>query len=125
MPSTMLSMTRAEFERIVDLALTSIPGNLRERLENITVVVEDEPTEDELLDVGLDPETETLFGLYQGVPWGERGWDYGGELPDRIVIYRKPLLEECATREELIEEIRLTVIHEIGHYFGLDEDQLP
>jgi predicted Zn-dependent protease with MMP-like domain len=89
------------------------------------VVVEDQPTADELRQVGLDPESETLFGLYQGVPWGERGWDYGGQLPDRIVIYRRPLLEECTTHEELLEEIRLTVIHEVGHYFGLDEDQLP
>lgn len=121
----MLKMGPADFERIVEEALHSIPDDLRHRFDNITVVVEDEPTADELRGVGLDPEADTLYGLYQGVPWGERGWEYGGTLPDRIVIYRLPLLEDCATREELIEEIRLTVIHEVGHYFGLDEDQLP
>ncbi len=122
---TMLEISRAEFERTVSRALGSIPDELRQRFENITVVIEEEPTADELREVGLDPATGRLFGLYHGVPWGERGWDYGGALPDRIVIYRLPLLEACATREQLIEEIQLTVIHEVGHYFGLDEDQLP
>lgn len=118
-------MSRAEFERVVESALAEVPAELRQLLDNIVVTVEEEPSDDELLDAGLDPETETLFGLYRGVPYGARGWEYGGELPDQILIFRRPLLEACESRRELLEEIRLTVIHEVGHYFGLDEEQLP
>lgn len=118
-------MSRREFERVVGEALDGLPGELAAYLENVAVVVEDEPSDDDLREVGLDPETETLFGLYQGVALTDRGADYGLALPDRIVIYRLPLLEACEYRAELIHEIRDTVVHEIGHYFGLDEDKLP
>ncbi len=121
----MLRLSRAEFEWAVARALDSLPPHIAAYLENVAVVVEEQPSEEELREVGLDPETETLFGLYQGVSLPERGADYGLALPDRIVIYRVPLLQECETREELIQEIRDTVVHEIGHYFGLDEDDLP
>jgi predicted Zn-dependent protease with MMP-like domain len=121
----MLRLSRAEFERAVARALDGLPPHLAAYLENVAVVVEDEPTDEELRAVGLDPETETLFGLYQGVSLPERGAHYSLALPDRIVIYRLPLLDQCETREELIREIRDTVIHEIGHYFGLDEADLP
>ncbi len=117
-------MSRAQFEAAVADALDAIPEEFAAALDNVAVVVEDEPSDDELLDVGLDPETETLFGLYQGVAMPERGFEYA-ELPDRIVVYRLPLLEACRDRAELVREIRDTVVHEIGHYFGLDEDALP
>jgi predicted Zn-dependent protease with MMP-like domain len=120
----MLRMSRDDFEKVVAKALDGLPERIAERLDNLAIVVEDEPTDEELLDAGLDPETETLFGLYQGVALTERG--YGDPmLPDRIVIYRLPLLEECGDRAELIREIQDTVVHEIGHYFGLGEDDLP
>ena len=122
----MLRMGRADFERAVAQALESIPADLRRAIENVAVTVEDEPTAEDLLSVGLDPELDTLLGLYQGVPLPERGPStYGSSLPDRIVVYRLPLLEVCASRRELLREIRDTVVHELGHYFGLPEEELP
>ncbi len=118
-------MNREEFERVVAKALDGLPAQVAGFLENVAVVVEDEPTDEEILDAGLDPDTDTLFGLYQGLALTERGGSYGNVLPDRIVIYRRPLLEECGDRNELIHEIQDTVVHEVGHYFGLGEDDLP
>ena len=121
-----LRMGRDDFERAVAEALSGIPDDLAGLIENVAVVVEDEPSEEDLLDAGLDPDEDTLFGIYQGVSLPERGaGTYGGALPDRIVIYRLPLLEYCESRRELLREIRATVVHEVGHYFGLDEEDLP
>ncbi len=100
------------FEDHVRAALDSLPPEVAEALRNVAVVVEDENTE--------DPD---LFGLYEGVPLPERGDEAGG-LPDRIAIYRRPLEDEFPDPLELQREIRITVLHEIGHYFGLDEDRL-
>ena len=118
-------MNREEFERVVAKALDGLPPEAAAFLENVAVVVEDEPTEEDLLEAGLDPERDTLFGIYQGLALPDRGGSYGNVLPDRIVIYRRPLLEECQDRNELIREIRDTVVHEIGHFFGLGEEDLP
>ena len=119
-------MGTRDFEKAVGEALAKVPPDLAEAIENVAVTVEDEPSREDLLSVGLDPEVDTLFGLYQGVPLPERGPStYGLDLPDRIVVYRLPLLEECTTRRELLCEIRDTVIHELGHYFGLPEEELP
>ena len=122
----MLRMGREDFEAVVVKALEDLPEDLAEAIENVAVTVEEEPTIDDLVAVGLDPELDTLFGLYQGVPLPERGPStYGLDLPDRIVVYRLPLLEFCRDRRELLREIRDTVIHELGHYFGLPEEELP
>ena len=118
-------MNREEFERVVAKALDGLPSEVAAFLENVAVVVEDQPTEEDLVEAGLDPETDTLFGIYQGLALPDRGGSYGNVLPDRIVIYRRPLLEECDDRNELIREIQDTVVHEIGHYFGLGEGDLP
>ena len=118
-------MNREEFERVVAKALDGLPSEVAAFLENVVVVVEDEPTEEDLVEAGLDPETDTLFGIYQGLALPDRGGSYGNVLPDRIVIYRRPLLQECEDRSELIREIQDTVVHEIGHYFGLGEEDLP
>jgi len=118
-------MNREEFERVVAKALDGLPTEVAAFLENVAVVVEDQPTEEDLVEAGLDPETDTLFGIYQGLALPDRGGSYGNVLPDRIVIYRRPLLEECDDRNELIREIQDTVVHEIGHYFGLGEGDLP
>ena len=117
-------MSRDEFEKVVAKALDSLPEHVAVHLDNIAIVVEDEPTDEELREAGLDPETETLFGIYQGVALTERSFS-DSPLPDRIVIYRRPLLDECQDRAELIREIQDTVVHEVGHFFGLDEDDLP
>ncbi len=90
-------------------------------------MVEEEPSDDDLEGVGIDPddpERDELFGLYQGTPITERDSFYSA-LPDRVLIYRGPILRECDTRREVIREIRETVQHELGHYFGLEEDELP
>jgi predicted Zn-dependent protease with MMP-like domain len=121
----MMRMSREEFERVVAKALDGLPSEVAGFLDNVAVVVEEEPADDDLVEAGLDPETDTLFGIYQGLALPDRGGSYGNVLPDRIVIYRRPLLEECDDRNELIREIQDTVVHEIGHYFGLGEEDLP
>jgi predicted Zn-dependent protease with MMP-like domain len=100
------------FDDHVKAALDSLPADIASALENIVVVIEDE-----------HPEDPDLYGLYEGIPLPERG-DMAGELPDRITIFRVPLEEEFADPTELEREIRITVLHEIGHYFGLDEERL-
>ena len=105
-------------------AIDSIPEHLHRRIENVEVVVEDEPDEETLIDMGLDPEADTLFGLYQGTPISERGASFGNALPDRIVIYYLPLTDVFADEYHLRREIRRTVIHEIGHYFGLSDREI-
>jgi predicted Zn-dependent protease with MMP-like domain len=103
-----------EFEEHVRRALDSIPPDLRRAMENVEVVVQDENAE--------DPD---LFGLYLGTPLVERDSAYAGSLPDKIEIYRKPLEEEFGDDPTLLEdEIRITVLHEVGHHFGIDEDRL-
>jgi predicted Zn-dependent protease with MMP-like domain len=121
----MLRMSRDEFEKVVAQSLDGLPDEIAELLENVAVVVEDEPSEEDLVSVGLDPLTETLFGLYQGTALPDRGADFAMALPDRIVVYRRPLLDECRDRAELVREIQDTVVHEVGHFFGLDEEDLP
>jgi predicted Zn-dependent protease with MMP-like domain len=101
------------FEEHVRAALDTLPPELARALENVAVVVEDE-----------HPDDPDLFGLYQGVPLPERGSRYAGDLPDRIAVYRVPLEETFPDPEELEHEIRVTVLHELAHYFGVDEDRL-
>ena len=105
-------MTRAEFEEQVRAALDSLPPHIAAALENVAVVVEDE-----------NPEDPDLFGLYHGVPLTERGVEAPLE-PDTISIYVLPLSEDFPDPAELREEIRITVLHELGHYFGIDENRL-
>lgn len=122
----MLRMSREAFEEAVAAALDSIPDDLAALIDNVVVQIADEPTDEEIRSVGLDPEEDTLFGLYEGTAIPERGpGSFGGALPDRIVIYRLPLLEACTSRRELLREIRDTVVHEVGHYFGFGEEDLP
>ena len=100
------------FEEHVERALASLPPELRQAVRNLELSVEDE-----------HPDDPDLFGLYEGVPLPERG-DWAGSLPDRIRIFRRPLAESFPDPAELEEEIRITVLHELAHYFGLDENQL-
>ena len=115
-------MDRLSFEKLVERSLERLPGKFRNKLRNIMIEIEDEPSEEVLDDMGI--EDGTLFGLYQGVPLTERDWNFGNVLPDRIVIYQRPI-EGAASSPEEIEEIVLdTVVHEIGHYFGFDDAEL-
>jgi predicted Zn-dependent protease with MMP-like domain len=115
-------MDRPSFEKIVTKSLQRLPGKFRKKLRNIVIEIEDQPPQRLLDDMGIS--SGTLFGLYQGVPLPEREWNYGNALPDRIVIYQK-VIERAASADSEIEEIVLdTVVHEIGHYFGFDDDTL-
>ena len=116
-------MTRSQFESLVRDALAAIPRHFRERFQNLEVVVEDQPEPELIAEMGLEP-GETLFGLYQGTPLTERGWSHGNDLPDRIVIYQRSLEDAFDDDEELFDEVCLTIIHEAGHFFGLEEDAI-
>ncbi|HSQ14532.1 MAG TPA: metallopeptidase family protein [Candidatus Deferrimicrobium sp.] len=111
---------RKEVARLID----RLPRQFREQLRNVEFVVEDRPSEELLLAEELDPEEETLYGLYQGIPLPERSSLDPPLLPDKITIFAEPLLEDFPDPEELREEIRLTVLHEIAHYFGMDEEDI-
>lgn len=114
----------ATFRLLVREAIDAVPEEFRRYLDNVTVVIAEEPTEAEIREAGLDPREDSLYGLYQGVPLPERPHDFAGALPDRIVIFRGPLLRDCRTRAALRREITATVIHEVAHFFGLDEEQV-
>ena len=116
-------LSPAEFERLVAEALDAIPRRFAELLDNVAIQVEDEPDDDTLRDLDLDPRIDTIFGLYTGVPLELRGDGYTA-LPDVIVLYRLPLLEACESRGELVREVQLTLLHEIGHHLGFDEEEM-
>ncbi len=118
-----MRVSRDEFEDLVSKALEELPRSFRDRLENIAVVVEDFPPQEIMRELGLKSPLG-LLGLYQGVPLKHRGIRYGNVLPDRIVIYQRPIEARVRTREELIIRIQQTVMHEIGHFFGLAESEL-
>jgi predicted Zn-dependent protease with MMP-like domain len=117
-------MDRRKFRHLVREALDTLPVHFRGRLENVTVLVEDQPTEEQIRACGLDPDSDTLFGIYEGHPLSERGYDFAMELPDRIILFYAPLVEEFRSPVEIREQIRLTVIHEVAHFFGLDDDEV-
>jgi predicted Zn-dependent protease with MMP-like domain len=111
-----------EFESLVERALEDLPEEFVALLDNVAVLVEEEPSPEDLQ--GMPP-GEELFGIYQGTNLLERDTYYIGALPDRIVIFRGPILRACSDRREVIREVRDTVVHELGHYFGMEEDQMP
>ena len=117
-------MNRAEFELVVSEALDGLPLEFAELMSNVTIQVREAPDAATLENLDLDPRRDTLFGLYTGVPLDERGGWYGNVLPDVIVLYRRPLLEACPTRADLIHQIQLTLLHEIGHHFGLSDEEM-
>jgi predicted Zn-dependent protease with MMP-like domain len=116
-------MKREEFERLVEQALRTIPRRFRDAMKNVAVVVEDQPDADLLDELEIEP-PDTLFGLYQGIPLTERRWDHGNTLPDRIVIFQRPIEDACDTDDEVRDTVAETVIHEFGHYFGLSEEEI-
>ena len=115
-------MDRKTFEQLVARSLQRLPKKFLDALQNITIEVEDEPEEEILVDMGI--EDGALYGLYQGVPITEREWNYGNVLPDRIAIYQGPIERDAANDGEIEEIVLDTVVHEIGHYFGFDDETL-
>jgi predicted Zn-dependent protease with MMP-like domain len=113
-------MSEADFEAAVSDALDQLPAEVARAMDNVAVFIDD----DYVPQPGEDPDT-VLLGLYEGVPLTERDfwWD-AGSLPDRITIYRKPILDICSSREDVVEEVAVTVIHEIAHHFGIDDQRL-
>jgi predicted Zn-dependent protease with MMP-like domain len=111
---------RTEVSRVVD----RLPRRFREQLRNVEFVVEERPSTELLRSEGLDPRVDTLYGIYQGVPLPERSSLDPPLLPDKITIFAEPLLQDFPDPDELREEIRITVLHEIAHYFGMDEEEV-
>jgi predicted Zn-dependent protease with MMP-like domain len=107
-----IDLDEDDFGGLVEAALDSIPPQLGRLMRNVAVVVED---------LGASP---NLLGLYQGVPLTARTTAYAGVLPDRITIYRLPILRRCRTREDVVRQVRITVVHEVAHHFGIDDDRL-
>ncbi len=116
----MIELTRREFVRLARRAYRQLPPEVTQRLDNVDVTVEEWPGPE---DQGLAEEGHALLGLYHGVPLTERE-GIGPALPDRITLYRQPIMQSCATRAEAVREIRITLWHEVGHYLGLDEADL-
>ncbi len=121
-----LARSKPEFERLVAAALRGMPAKFRQFMEkeNVVVVVERRPSRAKLLGLGMNPERETLFGLYEGIPRTERLSNYNMTLPDKITIYQEPLEEEYPGQAALKEQVRRTVLHEVAHFFGIDDDAL-
>jgi len=113
-----------EIKKEVGRVIDRLPRSFRERLLNVEFVVEERPSIELLRAEGLDPRHDTLYGIYQGIPLPDRSSLDPPLLPDKITIFAEPLLEDFPDLEELREEIRLTVLHEIAHYFGMDEEEI-
>jgi predicted Zn-dependent protease with MMP-like domain len=116
-------MTRAAFERLVAEAVTLIPLRFRREMKNLALVVEDEPSPATLQEMEIEP-PDSLYGLYQGTPLTERTWGWGNNLPDQITLFQKPIEEDCEDDDEVRAVIGETLIHEVGHYFGLSEAEI-
>jgi predicted Zn-dependent protease with MMP-like domain len=118
-----MRMRRRRFEALVHQALATLPPELRRLLDGVAIVVEDWPSAEDLATAGVPPD-ETLFGLYIGVPLTERTSGYGMTLPDKIIIFQGPLEDWCRSYDELVQEVRTTVIHEVAHHFGISDARL-
>lgn len=116
-------MKRDRFLERVDEALGLIPAEFRQALQNIAIVVEEEPTAAQLADVGVTP-PDSLFGLYQGTPITQRQWAHGNALPDKITLFQGPIEDSSDDEDDLVRAIGETLIHEVGHYFGLSEAEI-
>ena len=116
-------MTRARFERLVAEAVTLIPQRFREQMRNLVLVVEDEPDRALLEEMEIEP-PDSLYGLYRGTPLPERGASFGNALPDMITLFQRPIEEDCEDDDEIRTMIGETLIHEVGHYFGLSEEEI-
>jgi len=118
-----MNLSRKEFEEAVVVALKRLPKFIKEKIENVDVVVERQASREILREMSLCSPSE-LLGLYQGVPYDQRGFYYGNVLPDKITLFQNPIESICRTKEEVNEKVREVIVHEVGHYFGLDDKKL-
>lgn len=116
-------MTRDEFAGLIEEALTLIPPRFREAMRNIAIVVEEHPPADLLEEMEIEP-PDTLYGLYLGTPITERSWGDGNREPDQIVLYQGPHEEDAVSEDDLVAMVAETLIHEVGHYFGMSEEEI-
>ena len=117
-------MTREEFRALVEEAIDTIPLKFAREVRNLAIVIEDEPSDELLDEMDMGPD-DVLLGLYQGTPLNERGWGYGNQLPDRITLFQDTIEDDCNEDEdEVVIAIGETLIHELGHYFGMTEDEI-
>jgi predicted Zn-dependent protease with MMP-like domain len=119
-----MRVSRDQFEQLVGQALDSLPLRFASLVDNVTVQVREAPDRETIERLGLDPSHSTLFGLYTGVPLERRGGWYGNVLPDVIVLYRQPLMAACRSAADLVRQVQLTLLHEIGHHFGFSDAQM-
>jgi predicted Zn-dependent protease with MMP-like domain len=120
-----MNVSHDEFDRWIQEALAELPPRFAAMAEEVSIVVEEEPSQEVLRDFGLESEDD-LLGLYQGVPIDQASFfQPAGELPARISIYRGPILRLCRTKAEVVQEVRDTVVHELGHHVGLDDEEMP
>lgn len=116
-------MTRDAFKALVAEAIDTIPPRFASEIRNVAIVIEDQPSAELLAELEMGPD-DVLLGLYQGVPLTERTWGHGNNLPDRITLYQHSIEDECDDDDEVVIAIGETLIHELGHYFGLSEDEI-
>jgi predicted Zn-dependent protease with MMP-like domain len=116
-------MNRTAFEKLISDAIQELPQEFREKLENVAVIVEDYPSQELMERMGILPD-ETLFGLYEGIPLTERGFFAQPLYPDRIFLFQRAIEDECDSPEEIKEEVKTTLVHEVAHFFGMDDDDL-
>ena len=117
-------MTREYFRELVEEAIDTIPAKFAREVRYLAIVIEDEPSEELLEEMGMEP-VDSLLGLYQGTPMNERGWGYGNQLPDRITLFQDVIEDDCnGDEDEIVIAIGETLIHELGHYFGMSEEQI-
>jgi predicted Zn-dependent protease with MMP-like domain len=117
-------MTRERFKELVEEAIDTIPRRFAAEVKNVAVVIEDWPTPEMLDEMEMGP-GDVLLGLYQGIPLPERQWAHGNTLPDRITLFQRSIEEDCeGDEDEIVVAIGETLIHELGHYFGLSEDEI-
>jgi len=116
-------MKKRQFEQAVDRALESLPPEFQQLLDNVAIFIEDHPSRSLLRELGMSP-NDTLLGLYEGIPQTERTTSYDLVAPDRITLFQRPIEESCRTDAEVAEQIRRTILHEVGHHFGIDDDRM-
>ncbi len=116
-------MNRSAFDNLLNDAIRELPDEFRKKLNNVAIIVEDYPSEELMQRMGVPPE-DTLFGLYEGVPLTERSFFAEPLYPDRILIFQRAIEDECDSPEEVKEELKITLVHEIAHFFGMDDDYL-